>query len=346
MNTRSTLDLTGTVISDLQLTSNSRRQTPSSGIVDDNSNSIKEETSSSSTSSSNLSNNPRSTSRLFSTMTTNDDLIELEEIQRKHSNIEKRFLDRIPFFKSSEEMDMEEFLSKSETVFDQLHYSDDNRISKIEEKLDDSSRPFFNLWKQNGKINWNDFKVEFPKVLHGSTLPKTFNDDMKSSPMTNPPKNNPDEKCLTLNSLRLEVLPFSGDSNARQWFTRIDSKFCESKLSMDHRLEILPYLLVGDATIWFSCNREQIRSYTDFCQLFVRDYIQSPDPIHYDTNKNEPYLLHTPSITNGTVANNNPRRYYPREENITCLSQYPIDEFQRTRLVQHQYFTNDIQSFD
>ena len=121
-------------------------------------------------------------------------------------------------------------------------------------------------------------------------------------------KNNPEEKCSILISLLLELIPFSGDANARQWFIRIDSKFSELKLSMDHGIEILPYFLIGHATIWFSANREKIRSYMDFCQLFVRDYIQPkqlPDPIHCDTTKNEQSLLPTPSMINGIVANNN-----------------------------------------
>lgn len=151
MNTRSTLDLTDTSISDLQLNSNSWRRIPSSEIVETDPTSIKEEFSSSPTSSSNVFNNSRSTPQPFSVTTENDDLIELEEIQRKHSNLEKRFLDKIPIFKPSQEIDIEEFLSKSEMIFDQLNYSDDTRITGIEEKLDESYHPLFTLWKRMEK---------------------------------------------------------------------------------------------------------------------------------------------------------------------------------------------------
>ena len=308
MNTRRTLDLTDTPISDLQLISNLRRQTESSGTVDFDLNSKEKKISSSPTPSSNTSDHSQPTGQLFRRIMENNDLSEWTEIQQKHATMEKRFLDQIPIFQSPQTNDIEEFISKAEEIFEQLKYSDEIRILKIEEKIDDSHRTLFILWKQSGKTTWNDFKAEFPKLLHGPTLSMTSNEEQKSSSMDYLVKNNPEEKCSTLNSLQYELTPFSGDGNPRQWFVRIDSKFSELKLSMDHRMEILPYFLVGDATIWFSSNREKFRSYTDFCQLFVRDYLQlrqSPDPIHCDTTRNEQPLLQTSSIVNEGTMNNN-----------------------------------------
>ena len=309
MNTRSTLDLTDAPISDLQLISNSRRQIQSSETVDIDPNPMKDEIYPLPTALSNTFDHIQSTSEPLSIVMENDDLIELEEIKRKHSNLEKRFLDKLPIFKPSEEIDIEEFLSKAETIFEHLEYSDDNRVAKIEEKLDESFRPSFILWKKNREISWNDFKVEFPKFLHGSILPMTSTEDKKSPSMDYLMKNNSEEKCSLLNSLLLELTAFSGDANARQWFISIDSKFSELKLSMEHRMEILPYFLVGDATIWFNSNQEKIRSYRDFCRSFVHDYLQ-PDQAsnmhHRVTVKSDQCLLQTPSIVNGSVVNNSP----------------------------------------
>ena len=112
MNTRSTLDLTDTSIRELQLNSNPRKRISSAETIDTNSNPIKEETSLSPTPFSNLFNNFWSISQPPLVTMDNDDLIELEEIQRKHSNLEKRFLHKIPMFNNSKEIDIEEFLSK------------------------------------------------------------------------------------------------------------------------------------------------------------------------------------------------------------------------------------------
>ncbi|CAF1020194.1 unnamed protein product [Didymodactylos carnosus] len=87
-------------------------------------------------------------------------------------------------------------------------------------------------------------------------------------------QNNLDEKPLLLEFLRQDILPFSGAGNARQWVLHIDAKFSELQLSFQDRIDLLPYFFTDEAIIWFSLNKNTIRCYTDFCQLFTLEYLK------------------------------------------------------------------------
>ena len=91
-------------------------------------------------------------------------------------------------------------------------------------------------------------------------------------------RNQCEEKSLPSNFPRDEIAIFTGEQNARSWFREIDLKFCQMKLSMVDRIEIIPFCLAGDAMIWFSVNREKIHSYIEFCQMFHLNYLQNDSP--------------------------------------------------------------------
>ncbi|CAF4348138.1 unnamed protein product, partial [Rotaria sordida] len=84
-----------------------------------------------------------------------------------------------------------------------------------------------------------------------------------------------DEKPSLLDFLRDHIPPFSGNENAYHWFIQMDSTFSNLKLSFDDRLKILQYFFVGRSMIWYSFNKHKINCYTDFCQLFTLEYINT-----------------------------------------------------------------------
>ncbi|CAF4651891.1 unnamed protein product [Rotaria socialis] len=91
---------------------------------------------------------------------------------------------------------------------------------------------------------------------------------------TIPRTTNPGNKLSVLDSVLQHVTLFSGVENARQWFTKLDSKLCELHLSLIDRLEIFRNLFTCGAMIWSSINKDKFKSYTDFCRLFAFAYFK------------------------------------------------------------------------
>ncbi len=118
MNTRDTIQLTDSSITDLQLSSKRRAQAK-----------VKGESSSSPTPSPSFtSNNTHPTSQLLPIMFVADTILELDESQRKTLQLENIFLEKVPVFKYSHESNvMDEFLSTAEKLFTVLNYSDNIR---------------------------------------------------------------------------------------------------------------------------------------------------------------------------------------------------------------------------
>jgi hypothetical protein len=107
---------------------------------------------------------------------------------------------------------------------------------------------------------------------------------------------NSDEKPSLLDYLRNHIPTFSGNENAYQWFIQIDSTFSNLKLSFDDRLKILPYFFVGQSMIWFSLNKNKLNCYTDFCQLFTLEYIntkQIPDSQTFSQSSTKSSLINS-----------------------------------------------------
>jgi predicted KAP-like P-loop ATPase len=157
MNTRNTLNLIDNSIIDLQLSPKHRKQakiipTPQSKSSVNTSSLVKQELSLSSTSSSSFPlNNPHPVSPSPSIMDETDDILELKEHRRKQLQLEAKFLEKIPTFKSPHESHVDEFLAQAEDIFNKLDYSDDIRIVKVGEKLD----PALQSWFTNLKCTSN-----------------------------------------------------------------------------------------------------------------------------------------------------------------------------------------------
>ena len=107
-----------------------------------------------------------------------------------------------------------------------------------------------------------------------------------------------DERSSILDVIRQHVPIFSGNGNAQQWFSKIDSQFSESNVSFQNRLDIIPYLLTCDAMIWFSLTKDKFKCYTDFCRLFVMKYFTLEQPSSYNTNE----LENLPSQLNSSTT--------------------------------------------
>ncbi|CAF3775652.1 unnamed protein product [Rotaria sp. Silwood1] len=113
--------------------------------------------------------------------------------------------------------------------------------------------------------------------------------------------NDSDEKPSLRDFLRCYITIFSGNENALQWFTQTDLKFSELNLSFNDRLEILPNFLTGCALLWFSSNRDKIKCYMDFCQLFNVEYVNSkPTPESHISSQ----CSNRHSLINSQVINN------------------------------------------
>jgi hypothetical protein len=306
MNTRHTLQLTDSSITDLQLSPKRRKQAK-----------VKDESSSSPTPSPSFtSNQTHPTSQLLPIMSEADDIIELKEIQRQVLQLENKILTKIPVFKSPHESNVDEFLSTAEEVFTTLDYPDDIRILKINTKLDNSLQSWFTSFKQHGHVTWNDFKTELPNCLQSSSLfTEPINED-KLNDFRVHQSNDSNDKPSLLDLLRHHVATFSGEGNGRQWFLQIDSKFSEFDLTFHDRLAILPYFFSGDAMLWFSSNKNKIQCYTDFCCLFDLQYIKLEQvPCHAvsEEQKNKSQSLHSPININDNLADNS----------INCLNNKP-----------------------
>jgi hypothetical protein len=76
-------------------------------------------------------------------MSEDDDIAELKELHYKTLQLQTRFLSKIPIFKSPRESNINKFLSKVEDIFNVLKYSDDIRLTKIADKLDESLQFWF-----------------------------------------------------------------------------------------------------------------------------------------------------------------------------------------------------------
>ena len=283
MNTRSKVDLTTTSIHDL-LTTHTRQNDSDRGQtanVDPQTItldflSVEHENSSTSTAPSRLvveQSSPTASSR--STMSDNDDIHELQEIQRKQTEVEERFLRRIPTFIPAEESSVHDFLTAADLIFTRLRYSDEDRLRRIKEKLHESLHPWFTDSRRNDRMTWEEFKNDLrfhlePQVPH--IHPDT---DAKPRPTAFNLSKDWESKTSALDLLLQQVMPFTGEGNARQWFISLDSKFSESKTPFMDRLDILPHFLSGDAMLWFSLNKYNMSCYTDFCHSFAREYLQT-----------------------------------------------------------------------
>ena len=273
MNTRQKVNLTGKQFKDLQLSFDRPQRTQSlsrsqSDCSLSSSAVLKQES---------VKTNsipPEFISQVTLIMTETDDLRELEEIQQRQLQIEKKFLEQIPFFKSSIGFDYNEFLVQADDVFNNLKYTDDIRLGKIEGKLDDSLQSWFLGFKRNGSCTWKQFRLELSRLLQSSSMSLKLVDDEKLNDLRDYEPKDSDEKISVKDLIRRQVTSFSGQENALQWFRNLDSKFFELNLSFNDRLEILPHLFHGVAMIWFSLNQEKILRYTDFCQLFSLEYLK------------------------------------------------------------------------
>ncbi|UJR08087.1 hypothetical protein I4U23_012364 [Adineta vaga] len=103
------------------------------------------------------------------------------------------------------------------------------------------------------------------------SLTNTNNDD-KTATADGCSATERDEKPTLLEVLRHDVKLFNGQDDARQWFRHIHSKFSEFNLTLDERLEIIPYFFEDDVFIWYTLNQDKIQSYAHLCQLFAHEY--------------------------------------------------------------------------
>ena len=257
MNTRSTLNLTDTPINDLLSTCTKRTEESEpptnhglESVITDPS-SAKQETTSAP-----IEDHPSSVSRSPPTMSDAEDILDLQEVQHKRSELEKRFLQKIPVFKPTEDTDVNEFVSSAETIFTHLQNSDETRLA------------------QKGNATWKGFKRELPRQLNPQSSAGHPTIDPKPCSISFNLSKDCDNGSSALDQVRGQVTSFSGDGSARQWFILFDSQLSETNLSLTDRFEILPYFLTGEAMLWFSFNKHKMQCYTDFCREFAIEYLQ------------------------------------------------------------------------
>jgi hypothetical protein len=240
-------------------------------------------------------------------MSETEEILELEQLQLKQIQLENKFLSKIPIFKSPLESDVTEFLNQADDIFNKLKYSDDLRIVKIEDKLDSSLQQWFTSFKKYGDFTWNNFKNELPNCLQlKSSVSSNTTNNNKFHEIPVYDQNSSNENPSLLDSLRQDLISFSSNENALQWFLQIDKKFSELQLSFQDRIDILPYFFKGEAIIWYSLNKNKFQCYTDFCQLFALEYLQKDHSInHYNLveQKNNSSTLHSPVAINDHLLN-------------------------------------------
>ena len=81
--------------------------------------------------------------------------------------------------------------------------------------------------------------------LSSLTQPSNDNKPDQLNPYFQSDRDN--KSMVLLDLIQNHIQLFSGDTNARQWFIQLDSKFAELKLSFHDRLQVLPHFFVGDA---------------------------------------------------------------------------------------------------
>ena len=143
MNTRSTLNLTEIPLNDLLITSNKRNEsepaenheTRTTFIV---SSSLKEETPS---------------APIPSTLLTTDrsETVACPSSAMTDAELAERFFQKIPVFKPIEDSDVHEFIAKAEAVFIRLQYTDEIRLLKIRDKLNESLHPIVDRCQKKNK---------------------------------------------------------------------------------------------------------------------------------------------------------------------------------------------------
>ena len=283
MNTRSKVNLTATSINDLLNTCNKRNDSDREQIANLDPQTATLELPSDEHEKPNTSTSPsrpvedRSSPTVSprSTMSDNDDIHELQEIQRKQSEVEERFLQRIPMFIPAEDANTDEFLSAADIIFTRLRYSDEDRLRRIKGKLHESLHPWLTDSRCKDWVTWEDFKNDLRSHLEPRSLHIHPDTDTKPRPTSFSLLKDWESKTSALDLLLQQVMPFTGEGNARQWFILLDSKFSELKTPLMDRLDILPHFLSGDAMLWFSMNKYNMPCYTDFCHGFAREYLQT-----------------------------------------------------------------------
>ena len=306
MNTRSTLNLTDTPINDLLTTCTKRTDEsepptnhgPESVTTDLSS--VKQEAPSAPIED-HLSSVPRSPP----TRSDAEDILELQEVKHKRPELEKRFLQKIPIVKPIEDMDIQEFLSTAETILTQLKHSDETRLAQVREKLHESLYPWISTAQKKDNATPEELKRELPHQLHSQSSSSHPLPETKPCPISFSPPKDCDSKPSALDQLRGQVMPFSGDGDARQWFILFDSKLSESNLSLTDHLRFLPYFLTGAAKIWFSLSKHKMQCYTDFCQAFIIEYMQpnqTPERNALADRKNDPQPLQSSLLTNVSTS--------------------------------------------
>ncbi|CAF4838911.1 unnamed protein product, partial [Rotaria sp. Silwood2] len=135
-------------------------------------------------------------------------------------------------------------------------------------------------------FTWNDFKNELQNCLP-STSPSSSNTiiDNKTYETETRHQSNFDKTALLLNVLRKDI-----------YFL-----FLVMEMLVNDRIEILPYFFIGEPIIWYSLNKNKIRCYTDFCQLFALEYFPKEYSIDYCISvehKNNSSSLPSPVVVN------------------------------------------------
>ncbi|CAF1521223.1 unnamed protein product [Rotaria sp. Silwood1] len=165
--------------------------------------------------------------------------------------------------------------------------ADENEIDHTVEERIEKDDSLHSNQQQNQQIQTNQQTSEFNE----EQLPD-LNDNHSNAL---------DEKPSLLDFFRDHISPFSGHENAYQWFIQLDSTFSNLKLSFDECLKILPYFFVGRSMIWYSLNKHKINCYTDVCQLFTLEYIntkQTPDSHISSQCSNRHSLINSQVINN------------------------------------------------
>ena len=165
-----------------------------------------------------------------------------------------------------ERINTDKWLSMLNQVYDDLNYSPSQRIAYTVKLLDDEQKVWYEQHKDDIKEDWSSFREQLKQHVFNNKLNRT------TTSLNNTLILNNTEVVALEDFIGEKFEKYSGVGDAKNWLLQTMNQFKICGLRRDDQVEAVPFLLEGDAYLWYANNSDTIHNFETFSKLLLQQF--------------------------------------------------------------------------